>query len=167
MADQTYEGLKQQLLQTLNPTTQKEAAFNLSQVEVQPGFPLVLLKLISDETADGTLRMAAAIYFKNYVKRHWVPDNDQAVDIIQETDRIAIKSQIVQLMITVPEKIQYQISDALTLIASSDFPNRWEGLLPELISKLSATDYIVNNGILSTAHSIFKRYCKQCDRFIH
>lgn len=49
------------------------AAFNLSQVEVQPGFPLVLLKLISDETADGTLRMAAAIYFKNYVKRHWVP----------------------------------------------------------------------------------------------
>lgn len=33
-------------------------------------------------------------------------------------------------MITVPEKIQYQISDALTLIASSDFPNRWEGLLP-------------------------------------
>lgn len=49
------------------------AAFNLSQVEVQPGFSLALLKLISDGTADGTLRMAAAIYFKNYVKRHWVP----------------------------------------------------------------------------------------------
>lgn len=33
-------------------------------------------------------------------------------------------------MITVPDKLQLQISDALTLIAASDFPEKWEGLLP-------------------------------------
>lgn len=33
-------------------------------------------------------------------------------------------------MITVPEKLQLQISDALTLIAASDFPEKWESLLP-------------------------------------
>ncbi|KAG1138620.1 hypothetical protein G6F37_010384 [Rhizopus arrhizus] len=158
MNDQTYESLKQQLLHTLNPATQKEAAFNLSQAEVQQGFPLILLKLISDQVVDPTVRITAAVYFKNYIKRHWVPDNEQAVDVIAESDRVAIKNEIVQLMITVPEKIQFQISDALTLIAAADFPDRWEGLLPEMITKLSPTNYQANNGILSTAHSIFKRW---------
>lgn len=158
MNEQTYEGLKQQLLQTLNPVLQKEAAFNLSQVEIQQGFPLILLRLISDESADPTLRITAAVYFKNYIKRHWVIDNEQALDTIAPSDRAAIKQEIVQLMITVPEKIQLQISDALTLIAAADFPDRWEGLLPEMIGKLSPTDYRVNNGILGTAHSIFKRW---------
>lgn len=33
-------------------------------------------------------------------------------------------------MITVPDKLQLQISDALSLIATSDFPDKWESLLP-------------------------------------
>ncbi|GAA5802690.1 Cse1-domain-containing protein [Helicostylum pulchrum] len=156
--EQTYNGLQQYLLQTLNPATQKEAVYNLSQVEVQQGFPLLLLKLISDEAVDQTLRMAGAVYFKNFIKRYWVNDYEEAVDKIAQQDRVEIKNQIVQLMITVPDKLQLQISDALTLIAASDFPDKWESLLPELINKLSATDYRVNNGILGTAHSIFKRW---------
>ncbi|KAI9480792.1 MAG: importin, partial [Benjaminiella poitrasii] len=119
-------------------------------------FPILLLKLISDDSVDQTLRMAGAVYFKNYIKRHW--DNEGEVDKIAEQDRLEIKNQIVQLMITVPEKLQLQISDALSLIAEADFPERWTSLLPELISKLSPTDYRVNNGILGTAHSIFKRW---------
>lgn len=92
--------------------------------------------------------MAGAVYFKNYIKRHWVnvsildiflfssftnyskQDNEDAVNKIAEQDRVEIKNQIVQLMITVPEKLQLQISDALTLIAASDFPEKWESLLP-------------------------------------
>lgn len=57
------------------------------------------------------------------------------MDTIAPSDRAAIKQEIVQLMITVPEKIQLQISDALTLIAAADFPDRWEGLLPVFIMK--------------------------------
>lgn len=45
----------------------------LAEVEVQVGFPLLLLKLLSDNNADMTLRFAGALYFKNYIKRHWVP----------------------------------------------------------------------------------------------
>ncbi|KAK4517849.1 uncharacterized protein ATC70_001197 [Mucor velutinosus] len=156
--EQTYNALQQYLLQTLSPDTQKDAAHNLSQVEVQQGFPILLLKLISDESVDQTLRIAGAVYFKNYIKRHWVNDNEEEADKIAPQDRLEIKNQIVQLMITVPDKLQLQISDALSLIAESDFPEHWESLLPELISKLSPTDYRVNNGILGTAHSIFKRW---------
>ncbi|KAI8365486.1 Cse1-domain-containing protein [Choanephora cucurbitarum] len=156
--EQTYATLQQYLLQTLNPATQKEAAFNLSQVEVQQGFPMLLLRAISDEAGDMTIRMAGAVYFKNYIKRNWVLENENEADKIALQDRLEIKRQIVQLMITVPDKLQLQISDALSLIAASDFPEKWDTLLPELISKLSPTDYRVNNGILGTAHSIFKRW---------
>ncbi|KAI9030862.1 importin, partial [Phycomyces nitens] len=130
----------------------------LSAFEVQPGFPIVLLRLISDQQVDTTLRFAASLYFKNYVKRQWESDD---VNNITPQDRVAIKTQIVQLMISVPEKLQLQLSDALSIMAETDFPEEWDNLLPELISQLSPTDYKTNNGILHTAHSIFKRWRSQ------
>jgi exportin-2 (importin alpha re-exporter) len=33
-------------------------------------------------------------------------------------------------MIAVPEKLQLQVSEALSIIASSDFPDQWQDLLP-------------------------------------
>ncbi|KAI8889248.1 Cse1-domain-containing protein [Backusella circina FSU 941] len=159
--EQTYNALQQSLQQTIDPSTQKTAEYNLSQAEVQQGFPILLLKLISDDGADATLRFIGAVYFKNYVKRHWVRDNEEEADKIAAQDRLEIKKQIVTLMINVPEKLQLQISDALSIIAASDFPEEWETLLPELVSKLSPTDYRVNNGILGTAHSIFGRWRKE------
>lgn len=66
-------------------------------------------------------------------------------------------------MITVPEKIQYQISDALTLIASSDFPNRWEGLLPVNIYKdafMNKRELICIVGIDFKAQR-YRLYCQQ------
>ncbi|CEP14952.1 hypothetical protein [Parasitella parasitica] len=158
MNEQTYSALQQYLVQTVNPATQKQATESLEQVEVQQGFPLLLLRLIGDNAVDDTTRMTGAIYLKNYIKRHWVVDNEEDVDKIAATDRAEIKKQIVQLMIAVPDKLQLHVSDALSLIAQSDFPDNWEELLPELIRNLSPTDYRVNNGVLETAHSIFKRW---------
>lgn len=51
----------------------RAAEQSLAQVEVQRNFPLLVIKLIGDQSADPTLRFAAALFFKNYVKRHWVP----------------------------------------------------------------------------------------------
>lgn len=65
-----------------------------------------------------------------YLTNFSFKDNEEVADRIAEQDRKEIKNQIVQLMITVPEKLQLQISDALALIAASDFPEKWENLLP-------------------------------------
>ncbi|KAI8149148.1 Cse1-domain-containing protein [Fennellomyces sp. T-0311] len=158
--DQTYQALQQYLQQTLNPASQKQAERQLAEVEVQQGFPLLLLKLIGDNGADLTLRFAGSLYFKNYIKRHWVPDNENANKIALQ-DRETIKAEIVQLLISVPEKIQLQISDALSIMAAEDFPDNWDNLLEQLIARLSPTDYNVNNGILQIAHSVFKRWRSQ------
>ncbi|VVC91320.1 unnamed protein product [Leptidea sinapis] len=77
---------------------------------------------------DMTIRVAAAITFKNYVKRNWYFDED-GNDRIHASDRSTIKLLIVSLMLKSPEAIQRQFRD-----------------------------FHVINGILRTAHSLFKRY---------
>ncbi|KAI8071011.1 exportin-2-like protein [Gongronella butleri] len=159
-----FESLQQFLRQTLDPSTNKLAEQSLSQLEMQPGFPQALVQLIGDDAVDPTLRFTGAVFFKNYIKRNWVPDNE-ASDRISQSDREMIKSNIVSLMISVPERMQLQVSDALSIIASEDFPSRWQSLLPELVNRFSDSDYKTNNGILHTAHSIFKKWRSQfkCD----
>ena len=43
----------------------------LQSVETNKGYALLLLKLIAKEDVDLTIRVAAAIAFKNFVKRNW------------------------------------------------------------------------------------------------
>lgn len=64
---------------------------------------------------------------------------------------------IVQLMLNCPEKLQLQLSEAVSIMAAHDFPQNWESLISDLVTKLSPTDYRVNAGVLQTLHSIFKR----------
>ena len=64
------------------------------------------------------------------------------------------------LMCAVPDATQRQLSDALTIISKTDFPDRWPTLLPALVSKLGGPgmDLRVTNGVLEAANSVFKRY---------
>jgi exportin-2 (importin alpha re-exporter) len=59
--------------------------------------------------------------------------DDENANKIAPEDRAAIKSQIVDLMISVPERLQFQVSEALSIIATSDFPEEWQELLPVII----------------------------------
>ena len=68
--------LSNYLKQTMSPdaAARKPAEDFLRSVEGQRGFPLLLLTLLgsqdsSPETA--TVKLAAAITFKNYIKRNW------------------------------------------------------------------------------------------------
>jgi exportin-2 (importin alpha re-exporter) len=61
-------------------------------------------------------------------------------------------------MLSAPPRVRSQLSEALTIISQHDFPRKWEGLLPQLIGKLSAEDPTVLNGVLTTADSIYHRY---------
>jgi exportin-2 (importin alpha re-exporter) len=64
-------------------------------------------------------------------------------------------------MLASPRNVQLQLSEALTIICSTDFPDKWQNLIPELVSKFQCGDQNVLNGVLQTASSIFKRYRNQ------
>jgi len=71
---------------------------------------------------------------------------------------VAIKSQIVGLMAAVPGKIRAQLGEAISIIADSDFWERWGTLMDDLVSRLTPDNAAVNSGVLEVAHSIFRRW---------
>lgn len=77
---------------------------------------------------------------------------------IPEDEKGAIKTHLINLMLGTPASVQAQLSEALTIICATDFPDKWQNLVPELVSKFSSGDLQVVAGVLTTANSIFKRY---------
>jgi exportin-2 (importin alpha re-exporter) len=107
-----------------------------------------------------TIRVAGAIAFKNYIKTNWgrPVENPDETDRICESDREAIKKMIVPMMLKSPVAIQKQFSDAIQIIGKFDFPKKWPQLMDEMIEKFQTGEFHVINGVLKTAHSLFKRY---------
>lgn len=133
----------------------------LQEASKQPGHLLAVLQLVGDAGVNDAIRQGAAVHFKNIVKAAW----DEAKDAedrkgiaISGQDRTTIKTNLVELMSTVPPRIQSQVSESISLIAEVDFPQKWDNLLPDLINKFNSPDINVVNGVLRTADSIFKRF---------
>jgi exportin-2 (importin alpha re-exporter) len=77
---------------------------------------------------------------------------------LPEDEVVAIKSELIGLMVSVPPNLQSQLGEAISAIAESDFWQRWDTLVDDLISRLTPDNSTVNNGVLQVAHSVFKRW---------
>jgi len=134
----------------------------LKAAQATPGHPLEVLRLIaSSDAADAAVRQAAAVNFKNIIKKGWDVHREEGNEgiVISPQDRDTIKSHLVQLMCTTPPQIQVQLSESISLIAQVDYHQNWQNLLPELVQQFNSTDPAVIIGvIIKTANSIFKRF---------
>lgn len=131
----------------------------LKQIEGKEHYSALLLTLCERPTTPDGIRKAAVITFKNFIKRNW-PSLDES-NLISLTDRNHIKGNIVDLMTRSPEHIQEQLSDAITVIGKSDFPERWPTLLDTMVKQFqqqSSNSFQSIIGVLKTAHSLFERY---------
>ncbi|KAJ0982137.1 hypothetical protein J5N97_010392 [Dioscorea zingiberensis] len=158
---EALETLAQWFLQSLSPSPElrRAAEASLSAAADYPGFPIALLRLASDPSRDEQIRLAAAVYFKNFVRSRWSPSlSDHPLISLPEKDEI--KSRLLPLLLSSPPpRVGSQISESLSLIASHDFPQLWRPLLPGIVSSLhSSADYSAINGILSAANSIFLKF---------
>jgi len=61
-------------------------------------------------------------------------------------------------MVSVPPNLQSQLGEAISAIAESDFWQKWDTLVDDLVSRLTPDNSTVNNGVLQVAHSVFKRW---------
>lgn len=61
-------------------------------------------------------------------------------------------------MLHSPDSVQKQLSDAVSIVGKYDFPNKWPELIDQMVEKFNTGDFHVINGVLHTAHSLFKRY---------
>lgn len=137
------------------------AEARLSQAQKDPSHHLEVLKLVaSSDASDAAVRQAAAVHFKNTMKKGWDVHREEGNEgiVITEADRNTIKSHLVQLMCTVPPQIQALLSESISLIAEQDYPEHWQNLLPELVQQFNSAEITVVVGVLKTANSIFKRF---------
>ena len=155
------------LEQTLNPAAnvRKPAEDFLKSVEGQRGYGLLLLTLLRGNCpgaaeANPAVKVAAAITFKNFIKRNWKVTEESDGNKIHGEDRDAIKRNIVDLMLKSPSQIQKQLSAAIAIIGQEDFPARWPHLIGEMVEKFNSPtcDFHEINGVLQTASSIFEKY---------
>ena len=166
------EMLRGLLLQTLGSdnAARQVAEQTLNQVESQPGFMLVVLQLIHmlivpSSPQDMPVRQAAAVLFKNGIKKRWHVADDSEDTEIPVDNRDAIKAHLVDLMCTAPNDIQKQLSESVSIISEHDFvfdeqsqQMKWGALLPQLISRSSTQDLSIIKGVMLTANSIMKRF---------
>ena len=124
--------------------------------EQRPGFALLLLQITASDSYPTQTRLASALFFKNFVKRNWTDVEGNYK--LPEQDVTAIKKEIIGLMISVPANIQSQLAEAVSVIADSDFYQRWDTLVDDLVSRLTPDNLKVNTGVLQVAHSIFGRW---------
>jgi len=138
----------------------KRAETYLESVESHQNYGLLLLQLLTTESAAPVIRTAAAITFKNFVKRNWRIIDGEASKVSEE-DRGMIKTNIVELMLKSPESIQKQLSDAISIIGREDFPDKWKDLVDNLTVHMQINESLDLGtvvGVLQTAHSLFKRF---------
>lgn len=156
--DANLQTLTEFLRKTLDPdpTVRRPAEKFLESVEGNQNYPLLLLTLL-EKSQDNVIRVCAAVTFKNYIKRNWRIVEDEP-NKISDPDRTAIKANIVNLMLSSPEQIQKQLSDAISIIGREDFPQKWPDLLTDMVTRFRSGDFHIINGVLHTAHSLFKRY---------
>lgn len=154
--------LAQLLGQTVAGSTEgmKLAEQQLRGVEIKPGFGLLLLELLRDNTVQPAARQAGAIYFKNYIRRQW--SMDPSLGGIQLNDRQAFKQHLLSLMLQAPKPVQVQLAAGLEEISISDYPAEWQSLLPEMVQHLKTSqDMSVLRGTMETAHTVFLKFRSQ------
>ncbi|CAL4918693.1 unnamed protein product [Urochloa decumbens] len=153
--------------QSLSPdaAARRAAEQSISSAAASPGFALALLGLAASPRHDLQARLAAAVHFKNLLRRRWPKpdaDADDAADLLPASDCAIIKTHLLQLLLTAPPLIQAQLSEALAAAAACDFPARWESLLPSIVSSLgtavNAGDVVATNSLLAAAASLFNRF---------
>lgn len=164
------DALQAAFLATTSPeqAPRKAAEAFLAHAKTQPGFALAALQLAASTAVEEPVRQAAAVAFKNLLKFHWEPPLPPAEQAnaaqplaIGDAEKEQIKATVVGVMLRQPPRIQAQLSEALALIAATDFPDRWPALLPELLAALGSGDVAVANGVLAAADAVFVRFRDQ------
>ena len=142
--DQQEQQLRAIFAQTLSPDVSSRTAAEsaLTAARSSPGHALGVLRIVASASpangavefsSSSSVRQANAVHFKNLVKRGWVSSVDPAAAatvLIPDGERATIKTYLVELMCTVPPQIRSQCSESIALIAATDFPERWDHLLP-------------------------------------
>eukprot|EP01083_Nonionella_stella_P081201 223562_1 len=145
-----------------NISVRKPCEDFLKSQEYRKGFPLTILKIVANDSSPMQVRMVGAVFFKRFVERNFKRPEDELdckpEGVVDPEDQQMIKQHLVSMMLSSPSLIAAQLSMAITTISKRDFPENWQGLIQEMVGKMSSGDFGIICGVLKTCNSIFYRY---------
>ncbi|GAA6014609.1 hypothetical protein JCM11491_000169 [Sporobolomyces phaffii] len=141
-----------------DPTTRRTAERELGQLQAQPSFAALILQLAQDANTPKAYRQAAVVNFKGWIRANY--GIEEAPTPLSQATADQLKQSVVPIMISLSTEpaLQVQVGEAIAIMAEADFPDNWQGLIDQLVQSLSPSDFVVNNAVLQTAHSIFRRW---------
>ncbi|GAA5967114.1 hypothetical protein JCM11641_000445 [Rhodosporidiobolus odoratus] len=155
-----------------DPNVRIAAELELRKLEPLEGFLVHLLQLVSPtSTFNPTVRLAAAIYFKNRIRSSWKAplapsEHASAASVataqksstfvaIPLSDRQSVKTNLLPLYAALAEdaesaQVKEQIAEALSKVVECDFPGNWPGLVDEVKVLLGGNEGQVEAGLRAT-----------------
>ncbi|RKO96499.1 ARM repeat-containing protein, partial [Caulochytrium protostelioides] len=153
------QALYQLFTSTLSPVeqTRKAAEEQLKQLSGQNGFLSQLLQIVASPETPGSVRQAAAIYFKNRVSRGWHLPLDQEGTISAE-DRTVVRDHILQVVMSDVPTVRVQLIASLGTVVQNDFPESWPAFAPTILAQLqSSQSHEIHTGIVAM-HELSRVY---------
>ena len=133
------------LMQTLNPTAQKEATNSLLLIaETQPQSLLAVMELIASQNS--TLAHIAAVFLKNAINKHY-----HQSDYMSQEERALFKQKLLESLLNqnLNNIVKQQISVSISSVADTDC---WVDLPQILGSHLSTANLETQMLLLDTIH---------------
>mmetsp|Transcript_116917 Transcript_116917/g.268284 ORF Transcript_116917/g.268284 Transcript_116917/m.268284 type:complete len:1024 (-) Transcript_116917:118-3189(-) len=140
-----------------DPTERHQAEAFLKSAEGQPGFPTALLQTVLAPDAEEPIKQAAAISFKQTVKKNWTPEDERRAYSAAEQQfvRDNILTAVVRASSVV---VRNQLEDAMKAMILEDFPERWPNLFQEVVANLNSNDVMTTYGGLMALRHISWKY---------
>lgn len=148
-----------------DPVKQKQAEAFLGKMSTAPYTNLfipTLLRIVCNANVEESVRQIASIKFKNSITKGW-EYHDDYMEVPEEL-KPTLRAQMIDVMCSVPHKLQAQISEAVRVMALKDFPDQWPDLLSSLVKKMAtSTNPAIIIGALKTSHEILKQFRQMTD----
>ncbi|KAH7097641.1 ARM repeat-containing protein [Auriculariales sp. MPI-PUGE-AT-0066] len=125
-----------------NPNVRLSGELEIRKLSTQEGMLSNLIQVIAADGVDVSVRLAAAVFLKNRIRRAYFVPDDTTLDIaaIPESDRVAVKQHIFPLLVSAPSRaIRAPLAETLRCLISHDYPDKWPTLLDEIKALLGST----------------------------
>jgi hypothetical protein len=118
---------------------------------------VVQLLQIVVSTADVNIRLAAGLFTKNVIKRHWVEPDGSVT--FSEADKSVVRENICEsLLRETDNRIIGVVCECINFVAVHDFPDKWPCLIPQIQAALASQDHQRTANALRGILVLVKRY---------
>eukprot|EP01063_Lacrimia_lanifica_P037833 TRINITY_DN789_c7_g1_i2.p1 TRINITY_DN789_c7_g1~~TRINITY_DN789_c7_g1_i2.p1 ORF type:complete len:1058 (+),score=427.19 TRINITY_DN789_c7_g1_i2:115-3288(+) len=141
-----------------NPQMRKEAEAFVMEVSQQMGAVKAFFEICVAEHVAPPVRQAAAVRLRQLLSCREDWNSTEMCKRVSEVEKQLLRGNLLNAIVVCPKQVQTQLLIITEWIARWDFPERWQGLGPELGALLTSGDNAKILAALATLRKMVKRY---------